>query len=226
MDKLFATIESYTLINICGEETFNLSHRDEKIYLLRKYKSNKIVAVYPFIDFLQAKTYLESILKKYTKFCIKDSIFYISQKYVTESAEENTYNILNSLILKPTKEYSVKKGLKQLWHGTKRANLIKIIKHGFKLPKEMSAMFGLGVYFADVLEKSLQYCDPLGLKVVLLCNVDTGKSLELTEAHPYYRCPINYDSVKGIKSLGGLKNNEYVIYDCSKIQILRIFIMQ
>ena len=48
-----------------------------------------------------------------------------------------------------------------LWHGTRGENLIGIMQTGFRIAPsdamKTGSMFGEGVYFSDILNKSLQY---------------------------------------------------------------------
>lgn len=61
-----------------------------------------------------------------------------------------------------------------LWHGTKVLNLTGILDNGFKLPTDGQLMFGKGIYFADRVTKSCDYCDPTGTGILLLCEVAVG----------------------------------------------------
>ena len=108
---------------------------------------------------------------------------------------------------------------KLLWHGTLLKNLASILKKGFKLPSSCGGlMFGAGIYFANIIEKSLNYTDKTGLKVLLLCEVNLGVSLTMTESKEFVRCPEGYDSVFAPAGAGetALVNDEYVIYDPSR----------
>ncbi|ETP00743.1 hypothetical protein F441_21908, partial [Phytophthora nicotianae CJ01A1] len=103
-----------------------------------------------------------------------------------------------------------------LWHGTKRTNLMGILSRGLRVaPPEASHngyAFGKGVYFADMAEKSLHYCDePYALptlyhedttrevQYMVLCEVALGKSMELTTdiSFRHQKMPLEaLDSVK------------------------------
>lgn len=70
---------------------------------------------------------------------------------------------------------------KLLWHGSRITNFAGILSHGLRIaPKEAPVtgyMFGKGVYFADMVSKSANYCStnlssPTGL--LLLCEVALG----------------------------------------------------
>lgn len=68
-----------------------------------------------------------------------------------------------------------------LWHGSRTTNYVGILSQGLCIaPPEAPAtgyMFGKGVYFADMVSKSANYCrtskiDPVGL--MMLCEVALG----------------------------------------------------
>lgn len=68
-----------------------------------------------------------------------------------------------------------------LWHGSRVTNFVGILSQGLRIaPPEAPAtgyMFGKGVYFADMVSKSANYCrtssrEPIGL--MLLCEVALG----------------------------------------------------
>ena len=61
-----------------------------------------------------------------------------------------------------------------LWHGTKIKNIKHILTQGFKLAEYNKGMFGNGIYFADRMSKSAQYCDQDRSGVLLLCEVALG----------------------------------------------------
>uniref|UniRef100_A0A914XV90 Poly [ADP-ribose] polymerase n=1 Tax=Panagrolaimus superbus TaxID=310955 RepID=A0A914XV90_9BILA len=68
-----------------------------------------------------------------------------------------------------------------LWHGSRISNFAGILSKGLKIaPPEAPAngyMFGKGIYFADMVSKSAQYCDSLrdDQGYLLLCEVALGK---------------------------------------------------
>ena len=68
-----------------------------------------------------------------------------------------------------------------LWHGSRRTNFVGILSQGLRIaPPEAPVsgyMFGKGVYFADMVSKSANYCftspqDDVGL--MMLCEVALG----------------------------------------------------
>ncbi|XP_058082126.1 poly [ADP-ribose] polymerase 1 isoform X2 [Magnolia sinica] len=92
-----------------------------------------------------------------------------------------------------------------LWHGSRLTNFVGILSQGLRIaPPEAPAtgyMFGKGVYFADLVSKSAQYCytdkkDPVGL--MLLSEVALGEVHELKKASYMDRPPEGKHSTKGL----------------------------
>ena len=76
-----------------------------------------------------------------------------------------------------------------LWHGSRLTNWVGILSQGLRIaPPEAPVtgyMFGKGVYFADMVSKSANYCfatssAPTG--VLLLCDVAPHTSAETLQA--------------------------------------------
>jgi len=91
-----------------------------------------------------------------------------------------------------------------LWHGSRLTNWIGILSQGLRIaPPEAPVtgyMFGKGVYFADMVSKSANYCfasrsSPVG--VLLLCEVALGNMYELTGAMYMDQPPAGFQSTKG-----------------------------
>ncbi|CAK7346440.1 unnamed protein product [Dovyalis caffra] len=87
----------------------------------------------------------------------------------------------------PCREKLKKKML--LWHGSRLTNFVGILSQGLRiaLPEAPPTgyMFGKGIYFADLVSKSAQYCytadkNPVGL--MLLSEVALGEVCELKKA--------------------------------------------
>lgn len=87
-----------------------------------------------------------------------------------------------------------------LWHGTQIGNVGGILTNGFKLPPR-NGMFGRGIYFADRVSKSAQYCGgggPGSKGVLFLCAVNLGKMYKATGGMNGLNAPPQgYDSVMG-----------------------------
>lgn len=92
-----------------------------------------------------------------------------------------------------------------LWHGSRRTNFAGIISQGLRIaPPEAPVtgyMFGKGVYFADMVSKSANYCytsrtNNVGL--LLLCEVALGNMYELKHAKHITKLPPGKHSCKGL----------------------------
>ncbi|KAJ4726847.1 Poly [ADP-ribose] polymerase [Melia azedarach] len=92
-----------------------------------------------------------------------------------------------------------------LWHGSRLTNFVGILNEGLRIaPPEAPAtgyMFGKGIYFADLVSKSAQYCytckkSPVGL--MLLSEVALGEVYELTKAKYMEKPPQGKHSTKGL----------------------------
>lgn len=92
-----------------------------------------------------------------------------------------------------------------LWHGSRLTNFVGILSQGLRIaPPEAPAtgyMFGKGVYFADLVSKSAQYCytdrkNPVGL--MLLSEVALGEVYELRKAMDMDKPPEGKHSTKGL----------------------------
>jgi len=138
-----------------------------------------------------------------------------------------------------------------LWHGSRLTNFVGIVSQGLRIaPPEAPVtgyMFGKGVYFADMVSKSANYCwtskaNPIGL--MLLCEVAIGKPRELLQADYYANnLPAGHHSTKGCGAThpggnvkengltiplkapktgarqGALLYNEYIVYDVAQIKM-------
>ncbi|KAG9150440.1 hypothetical protein Leryth_010823 [Lithospermum erythrorhizon] len=92
-----------------------------------------------------------------------------------------------------------------LWHGSRLTNFVGILSQGLRVaPPEAPAtgyMFGKGIYFADMVSKSAQYCftnktNPVGL--MLLSEVALGQMQEFTKAKYVDQPPKGKHSTKGL----------------------------
>ncbi|EMP24541.1 Poly [ADP-ribose] polymerase 1, partial [Chelonia mydas] len=92
-----------------------------------------------------------------------------------------------------------------LWHGSRATNFAGIFSQGLRIaPPEAPVtgyMFGKGIYFADMVSKSANYChtsqtDPIGL--ILLGEVALGNMHELKNASHITKLPKGKHSVKGL----------------------------
>eukprot|EP01018_Ginkgo_biloba_P034176 Gb_33067 [translate_table: standard] len=92
-----------------------------------------------------------------------------------------------------------------LWHGSRVTNFVGILSQGLRIaPPEAPVtgyMFGKGLYFADLVSKSAQYCytqkqNPVGL--MLLSEVALGEVNELKNAKYMEKPPKGKHSTKGV----------------------------
>ncbi|KAL0276840.1 UNVERIFIED_CONTAM: hypothetical protein PYX00_004320 [Menopon gallinae] len=106
---------------------------------------------------------------------------------------------------KKFKKYKKLPNRKLLWHGSRVTNFVGILSQGLRIaPPEAPStgyMFGKGIYFADRVSKSANYCmatrkNPTGL--LLLCEVALGEMHELTDAEYIEKLPAGKHSVKGL----------------------------
>uniref|UniRef100_UPI00109F0920 LOW QUALITY PROTEIN: poly [ADP-ribose] polymerase 1 n=1 Tax=Podarcis muralis TaxID=64176 RepID=UPI00109F0920 len=140
-----------------------------------------------------------------------------------------------------------------LWHGSRTTNYAGILSQGLRIaPPEAPVtgyMFGKGIYFADMVSKSANYChtsqtDPIGL--ILLGEVALGNMYELKNASHITKLPKGKHSVKGLgktapdptatTSLNGVEvplgngipsgvsntcllYNEYIVYDTAQVNL-------
>ena len=75
---------------------------------------------------------------------------------------------------------------KLLFHGSGISNFLGLLAQGMRIaPPEAPTtgfMFGKGCYFADMMQKSLQYSTGVKSKLLLLCDVALGKTKNLHRA--------------------------------------------
>lgn len=118
----------------------------------------------------------------------------------------------------------------ELFHGSRNENILSIMQNGLKI-KPASAvhtgsMFGGGIYFASQSTKSANYCWGFNGGVasdenyLFVCEVATGKIKDYTSAQPHLSsAPHPYNSVRGVKSPGGLIHDEYIVFNENQVKI-------
>ncbi|XP_043217135.1 poly [ADP-ribose] polymerase 1-like [Amphibalanus amphitrite] len=103
------------------------------------------------------------------------------------------------------KPFSKLHNRKLLWHGSRLSNFAGILSQGLRIaPPEAPAtgyMFGKGIYFADMVSKSANYCfashtNPRGL--LLLCEVALGNMYEKKHSEYITKLPTGKHSTKGL----------------------------
>ncbi|XP_077408692.1 poly [ADP-ribose] polymerase 1 isoform X2 [Vanacampus margaritifer] len=179
----------------------------------------------------------------------------------THAATHNTYTLDVQEIFKIKREgerqrfqpFEELHNRQLLWHGSRATNYAGILSQGLRIaPPEAPVtgyMFGKGVYFADMVSKSANYChtsqsDPVGL--LLLAEVALGNMHELKKASHINKLPKGKHSVKGLgrtapessasTTLDGVEvplgkgantniddtsllYNEYIVYDVAQINL-------
>eukprot|EP01028_Stygiella_incarcerata_P008013 TRINITY_DN3378_c0_g1_i1.p1 TRINITY_DN3378_c0_g1~~TRINITY_DN3378_c0_g1_i1.p1 ORF type:complete len:949 (+),score=225.77 TRINITY_DN3378_c0_g1_i1:107-2953(+) len=92
-----------------------------------------------------------------------------------------------------------------LWHGSRSTNFVGILSEGLRIaPPEAPVtgyMFGKGIYFANCVTKSANYCNgsranPIGF--LLLCEVALGEIHDVYEATYFDDAPEGFSSVHGV----------------------------
>ncbi|XP_012722785.2 poly [ADP-ribose] polymerase 1 [Fundulus heteroclitus] len=187
----------------------------------------------------------------------------IIMQYVknTHAATHNTYTLEVQDIFKVAREgehqryrpFEELHNRQLLWHGSRATNYAGILSQGLRIaPPEAPVtgyMFGKGVYFADMVSKSANYChtsqsDPVGL--ILLAEVALGNMHELKKASHVTKLPKGKHSVKGLGrtapdpnasvTLDGVQvplgkgvntniddtsllYNEYIVYDVAQVNL-------
>ncbi|KAI1897248.1 hypothetical protein AGOR_G00081350 [Albula goreensis] len=179
----------------------------------------------------------------------------------THAATHNTYTLEVEEIFKVNREGEYQRyrpfqdlhNRQLLWHGSRTTNYAGILSQGLRIaPPEAPVtgyMFGKGVYFADMVSKSANYChtsqaDPVGL--ILLGEVALGNMHELKKASHITKLPKGKHSVKGLGrtapdpsasvKLNGVEvplgrgsntniedtsllYNEYIVYDVAQVNL-------
>ncbi|KAF3849867.1 hypothetical protein F7725_019586 [Dissostichus mawsoni] len=197
------------------------------------------------INYEKLKTKIEVVDKSTTE-------AEIITQYVknTHAATHNTYTLEVEEIFKIVREgerqryrpFEELNNRQLLWHGSRKTNYAGIMS-------QTGYMFGKGVYFADMVSKSANYChtsqsDPVGL--LLLAEVALGNMHELKKASHITKVPKGKHSVKGVGrtapdpsasvTLDGVQvplgkgsntniddtsllYNEYIVYDVSQVNM-------
>ncbi|GAB6020530.1 hypothetical protein CHUAL_003213 [Chamberlinius hualienensis] len=141
--------------------------------------------------------------------------FDVLKKYVknTHASTHNQYSLAIKDIFKinrngEEKRYKPFRKLHNkmlLWHGSRTSNYVGILSRGLQIaPPEAPVtgyMFGKGIYFADMVSKSANYCfatkdNSTGL--LLLCEVALGDMYELKDASSITKLPSGKHSTKGL----------------------------
>jgi poly [ADP-ribose] polymerase len=164
-------------------------------------KTNNITDIYRelnvSINILNKETLEWSLIEKYIK----------NTHASTHSYKLNIVNIFK--LDKPGHDENDKDGYfgslpdhRLLIHGSRMANFMGVLTEGLRIPKQTQVLngsvLGLGVYFADSISKSFNYCQSAeteNIGFVLLCEVALGCNPHIvTESTFDQRPSLNYTS--------------------------------
>jgi poly [ADP-ribose] polymerase 2/3/4 len=118
----------------------------------------------------------------------------------------------------------------ELWHGTRAANLLSILKGGLMIPRSSAGhvtgrMFGDGVYFSDQSTKSLNYSQGYwggGSRdnncFMFLADVAMGRSYTPSSYGGNLPKP-GYDSTYAVGGQSGVMNNEMIVYETNRCNL-------
>jgi len=118
-----------------------------------------------------------------------------------------------------------------LWHGSKLSNFVGILSQGLRVaPPEAPStgyMFGKGIYFADMFEKSYGYThdysyNGANYRLLLLCEVALGEMLELENAEFITELKAPYKSVKGCGNQGPKPGKHVVLANGCSVPIGKV----
>ena len=159
-------------------------------------------------------THYKSLNCELSTISVNTEEYKIVEQYLasTHASTHNTYELQIKALFELKKPESQKKFLKDignrflLWHGSRLTNWCGILKQGLRIaPPEAPAtgyMFGKGIYFADMVSKSANYCfatsrQPIGF--LLLCEVALGSINEkLVADYDADKLPVGKHSTKGM----------------------------
>ncbi|XP_069975958.1 poly [ADP-ribose] polymerase 1-like [Penaeus vannamei] len=151
------------------------------------------------IDVVDKKSEEFSMIKKYV------SNTHASTHGHYKLVVEEAFKIERSGEKKRFKPFKQLHNRKLLWHGSRLTNFAGILSQGLRIaPPEAPVtgyMFGKGVYFADMVSKSANYCctsqsNPTGL--ILLADVALGNMYERNHAEYVEKLPKGMHSTKGL----------------------------
>jgi len=119
----------------------------------------------------------------------------------------------------------------ELWHGTKVANLLSILKSGLLMPNQSPGqmtgyMFGKGLYFSDQSTKSLNYCDGMYWNnsskqpkiYMFLASIAMG-NYEVPNSYRNSSPTKGYDSYWAKPAKSGIQNNEMIVFKKNQIRL-------
>ncbi len=119
----------------------------------------------------------------------------------------------------------------ELFHGTKIANLLSILKSGLLMPKyspgQMTGyMYGQGLYFANQSTKSLNYCDGMYWNrsktqnkiYMFIADIAMG-NYQVPNSSRSNKPDKGYDSYWAKASRSGIQNDEMIVFNNNQIKL-------
>jgi poly [ADP-ribose] polymerase len=155
-----------------------------------------------------------------------------NKQHGRKTANAKVTKIYKINIGKEEKEYRKDfKNQMELWHGTKIANLLSILKSGLLMPKYSPGeatgyMFGMGLYFSNQSSKSMNYCDGMFWnnskkrnKIYLfLADIAMG-NYKVPNSATSKKPPKGYDSYWAKPNISGILNDEMIIFNNNQIKL-------
>lgn len=119
----------------------------------------------------------------------------------------------------------------ELFHGTKIANLLSILKSGLLMPKyspgqSTGYMFGQGLYFASQSTKSLNYCDGMYWNnsksqdkiYMFIADIAMG-NYQIPSSWRSKKPDAGYDSYWAKPGQSGIQNDEMIVFNNNQIKL-------
>jgi len=119
----------------------------------------------------------------------------------------------------------------ELFHGTKIANLLSILKSGLLMPKYSPGqttgyMYGQGLYFANQSTKSLNYCDGMYWNrsksqdkiYMFIADIAMG-NYQVPRSSRSTKPDSGYDSYWAQSNKSGIQNDEMIVFNNNQIKL-------
>lgn len=120
----------------------------------------------------------------------------------------------------------------ELWHGTKVANILSILKSGLLMPKYSPGsvtgyMFGQGLYFSNQSSKSLNYCDGMywnsssrnSNKIYMFVADIAMGNYQVPKGSTSKLPDTGYDSYWAQPGKSGIMNDEMIVFKNEQIRL-------
>ncbi|KAG2217935.1 hypothetical protein INT45_004062 [Circinella minor] len=160
--------------------------------------------------------------------------FRMIKKYMLTTSKKTEYEICHLFSLNREGEdarferHAHNKNRKLLWHGSHANNFLGILKQGLRtkpaIAEQSGSMFGNGIYFADMFDKSINYSSNgfyekkhPGYALLLLSEVALGEECEMHYYAGYLYDKNQHMSVRGMGAEG--PNPANAIYDKGGVKI-------